>query len=229
MATGGLYPLHVKPASPVDLVQILLYRTKLDSKPSLEVNSFGPVVYNLCDSVLGRALRSENNTILVPCLHHGIHRQPVTVASNGTTFGRGGQQMKYSEEGKDRLFLFFNLLLSVRGRADPHTARPAPVVARAALQRRRCLPPIPSVSFCANLPRRPLPMHTRVRCHCHRCRRPCCRDWSPRRQQLIASPVPRDAPRGIGVSPDSSCFLEYRPTGALTPRHCFEKGPRGGV
>ena len=103
----------MEPARPVDLVQILLHRTKLDSKPSLEVNNYGPTAtYNLCDSVLGRALSSENNTIVVPCFHDGIRRQPVTVASDDTPFGSGGKQRKYSEEGEHRFFFLICCFLS---------------------------------------------------------------------------------------------------------------------
>ena len=102
-----VYPLHLESARLVFLVQMLLYLTKLDSKPSLGVKDCGSVMYNLRESVLGRA-------IVVPCLPHDIHRQPVTVASNGTAFGSGDQQMNYSEEGENRLFLFLNVTVHTR-------------------------------------------------------------------------------------------------------------------
>ena len=64
----GLFTLRVEPDHPVDLVEILLYLTKLDSKQSLGIKDLGRVTDNLRDSVLGQALRSKNNTIMVPCL-----------------------------------------------------------------------------------------------------------------------------------------------------------------
>ena len=91
------------PARPVDLVQILLYLTKLDLKPSQGVNHLSSFTYNLRESVLGRALRSENKKIGVPRLHHGIHREPITVASNGTAFGSCNQQLFYSDEVEIRV------------------------------------------------------------------------------------------------------------------------------
>ena len=81
--------------------------------------------------------------------------------ANGTTFGSGGHQLNYSEEG-ERLFLFLNLSLSFRGRARPSvvpvpsSGRPVPSApagaARAAPHRSHLLPPILDVSFCANFP-----------------------------------------------------------------------------
>ena len=99
---GSIYA----PAHPVDLVEILLYFTKLDSKSSQGVKHHSSFMYNLRDSVLDQGLRSENNTIMVSCLHRVIHRQPVSVATNGTTFGSCDQHMNYSDEGKIRYFYF---------------------------------------------------------------------------------------------------------------------------
>ena len=70
----GIFTLHVELEHNVDLVQILLYLTKLDSKQSLGVKGIGRVTYHLHDSVLGQALRFKNNTIMVPYLYHGIHQ-----------------------------------------------------------------------------------------------------------------------------------------------------------
>ena len=47
----GSIPPPCGTGPPRILVQILLYRTKLDSKSSLEVNNHGPATYNLRDSV----------------------------------------------------------------------------------------------------------------------------------------------------------------------------------
>ena len=174
---------------------------------------------NIRDSVLGRALRSKNNSIMVPCLHHGIHRQPVTVASNGTTVD-GGQQINYSEESeKLAVFILKYVAFCLR-------LRPTVRCSSAVLRRTRPPPAAPPGRLVQ-----------------HPCRLILCKvtvaalvNAPPLRllmSSLSSSPLLGPEPlastaRTVGRVPSSpaySCFLKCRQNRALTltPRHIFEK------